>query len=101
MFFSTSSAQVRVKVEISGIDKTMEDNVRLFLSIEQQKDHALMSEGRLNRLNKKSEQEIANALQPFGYYRPVITSSLDHPEKDEWIANYKIDPGPAAAGRRI
>ena len=88
-------AQTRVDIVLSSLEKPLEDNVRLFLSIEQQKDHALMSEGRLRRLHLKAPQEIAKALQPFGYYRPVITSDLSQISPEHWQASYIIDPGPA------
>lgn len=87
-------AEVKVAVVIEGLERKLEDNVRLFLSIEQQKDHALLSEGRLRRLHKKARQEIENALQPFGYYRPTIESELTHPEEEYWQAKYIVDPGP-------
>ena len=87
-------AEIHVDVLISGIENRLEENVRLFLSIEQQKDHALMSEGRLRRLHKKANQEITNALQPFGYYRPVIASSLSSLDEGHWQATYRIDTGP-------
>jgi len=73
----------------------LETNVRLFLSIEQQKDHPLLTEGRLQRLHQKAVQEIVTALQPFGYYRPVINPSLVKSDAGEWQATYVIDPGPA------
>ena len=47
-FFSTMLyAQSSVDIKISGIDKSLEDNVRLFLSIEQQKNYVLMNPVRL------------------------------------------------------
>ena len=95
LFSATLFAQTQVNVVIMGIDPPLEDNVRLFLSIEQQKEHALLTEGRLRRLHTKALQEIANALQPFGYYRPVITSELTQQSPDHWRAIYRIDPGPA------
>lgn len=94
-FSSTPCAQTAVNVEISGIDKMLEDNVRLYLSIEQQKNHPLINDGRLRRLHKKADQEISAALQPFGYYRPTISSNLEKAESGEWQASYDIDPGPA------
>lgn len=95
VFFCTASvfAQTRVNIVISGIDKPLEDNVRLFLSIEQQKDHALLSEGRIRRLHTKAVQEISRALQPFGFYRPVVTSELSLLKPESWQASYNIDPG--------
>ena len=92
---ATVFAQASVVVEISGIEKPLEENVRLFLSIEQQKDNALLSEGRLRRLHKKALLEISSALQPFGYYRPVVESSLTLISPERWKASYQIDPGPA------
>jgi translocation and assembly module TamA len=94
LYSTTLFAQVSVNVEIRGIDKRLEDNVRLFLSIEQQKDHALVSEGRLRRLHKKAPLEISQALQPFGYYRPLISSQLMQPAPGSWLAIYTIDSGP-------
>jgi len=91
---TTLFAQIDVKIDIKGIDKLQEDNVRLFLSIEQQKNHALMSEGRLRRLHQKAPQEISKALQPFGYYRPVIDAQLTQPGPDSWLVSYSINPGP-------
>ncbi|MBT8434889.1 MAG: outer membrane protein assembly factor, partial [Gammaproteobacteria bacterium] len=92
---TTLYAQTVVNVEISGIDEILEANVRLYLSIEQQKNHPLISDGRLRRLHKKADAEISAALQPFGYYRSTISSSLEKSESGEWQASYNIDPGPA------
>jgi translocation and assembly module TamA len=95
LFSASLCAQTAVNVEISGLDKTLEDNVRLYLSIEQQKNHPLISDGRLRRLHKKAVDEISAALQPYGYYRPTVNSSLEKSEAGEWQASYNIEPGPA------
>ena len=91
---TTLFAEVHVDVKINGVDKRLEENVRLFLSIEQQRTNPLMSEGRLQRLHKKAPQEIASALQPFGYYRPEIKSTLTQTSADHWQASYTIKQGP-------
>jgi len=83
-----------VKVEIVGLSAELETNVRLFLSIEQQKGHPLLSIGRIRRLHVKADQEIAAALQPFGYYRPEISGSLTEQANGEWLARYVVDAGP-------
>jgi translocation and assembly module TamA len=87
-------AQPVVVVHIEGIDSELEANVRLFLSIEQQRDHSLMSAGRVRRLHQKADKEIATALQPYGFYRPQIKSTLTEVETDQWQASYVIDRGP-------
>lgn len=88
-------AEADIEVFIEGIDKALEQNVRLFISIEQQKDHVLLDEGRLRRLHQKAPQEIAHALQPYGYYRPLVQSELSKSASNRWKAVYQIDPGPA------
>ena len=87
-------AQMTIDIDVSGVDKILENNIRLFLSLEQQKKHALMSEGRLRRLHKKAPKEITRALQPFGYYRPLIKTELVQTSDSNWRASYSVDQGP-------
>ncbi len=87
-------AQLTISVKISGVDKKLENNIRLFLSLEQQKKHPLMSEGRLRRLHKKAPSEVSRAIQPFGFYRPVVKAELLQTSDNHWQANYIVDPGP-------
>lgn len=93
-YAGTLFAQIDVNVEIRGVSSVLEENVRLYLSIEQQKAQSLMSEDRLHILHKKAPQEITKALQPFGYYRPVISKALTQPSPGQWHAVYTIEPGP-------
>ncbi len=94
LFSANLWAQPVIHVEIEGVDTVLEANVRLFLSIEQQKDHALMSDGRMRRLHQKATQEISAALQPYGFYQPEVTASLTELASGEWQALYIIDAGP-------
>lgn len=95
---TTLFAQTDVTVIINGVDSAQEENVRLFLSIEQQKNHPYMNEGRLYRLQQKAPEEISKALQPYGYYRSTVVSKLEKistdPSHERWRATYDIDPGP-------
>ncbi|MCP3688551.1 MAG: outer membrane protein assembly factor [Gammaproteobacteria bacterium] len=91
---TSSGAQTPVRVDITGLDSVMEANVRLFLSIEQQEEHRLLTPGRLQHLHRKAKKEISAALQPYGYYRPVIDSSLVKSDTGAWRATYTIDLGP-------
>lgn len=87
-------AQMTIDIDVSGVDKILENNIRLFLSLEQQKKHPLMSEGRLRRLHKKAPKEITRALQPFGYYRPLIKTELIQTSDNNWRASYSVNQGP-------
>src|SRR5210317_1575168 len=73
---TTLYAQTGVSIEITGIEQNLETNVRLYLSLEQQKTSELLTPTLIRRLHQKADKEIAAALQPYGYYRAIVDSSL-------------------------
>jgi translocation and assembly module TamA len=102
-------AQPRVEVEISGVEGALLDNVRAHLGIAAHDRKSVLqvltelgeaapadtlSEAELRRLHQRARGEIRQALQPFGYYEPIIDARLKH-EEGTWRARYRIDPGPA------
>lgn len=82
-----------VTVEIEGISGEQLLNVQQLLSIEQQHEHPLLTEGRIHRLHGKADQEIREALQPYGYYRAKIEKRLTQESDEAWRASYRIEPG--------
>lgn len=88
-------AEVKVLVQVEGLDSQLEQNARLLMSIEQQKDHELLNETRLRRLHKLASEQIQQALQPFGYYKATIKASLEQRNDGVWLARYQVQPGPA------
>ncbi len=88
-----ASAQTRIDIEIDGVEEALETNVRLYLSLEQQKDNPLLDDRQIRRLHLKARSEIAAAMEPYGYYRPEVTASLSREEDNGWRAVYTIDPG--------
>ena len=86
-------AALAVHVEIAGVTGALLNNVRAYLSIEQQKADPALTETQLQRLHQRAAEEITKALQPFGYYNPQIHSSLRFAD-GTWLAHYDIDPGP-------
>lgn len=96
-----ASEKVRVRVEgLGGIVRRamgsddLRRNVLSLLSIEGAKKEKGLTEGRIRRLHAKAPDEIREALEPFGYYRPVIHASLEK-EGDTFEARYVIEPGAA------
>jgi translocation and assembly module TamA len=79
-------------VEVDGVKRDLERNIRSVLSLEKL-DKDELTEERIRRLHADATAEIEEALQPFGYYRPVVRSELRQ-EKDQWIARYDVDAGP-------
>lgn len=89
----TASAALAVDVEIAGVDGDALANVRAYLTIEQQRSDPGLNIGRLRRYHQKAPAEIAEALQPFGYYHAETRATLS--ERDgRWLARYEIAPGP-------
>ena len=74
-------------------ESAVRDNILGSLSIEQAVGDKHLTEARVHRLHQQAPGEIANSLQPFGYYRPNVQSALTE-EKGVWVASYTIDPGP-------
>jgi translocation and assembly module TamA len=98
----------RVEIEISGVDGVLQENVLAHLGIaqlvqqsglipflpgEQNKPVEDVTESNVRRLYRQSTRDIGAALQPFGYYEPVIDAQLNH-DGDTWKAVYHIDTGP-------
>jgi translocation and assembly module TamA len=84
---------VSVRIEVEGVSRDLERNIRSSLSLAQENKDELTEE-RIRRLHADAPDEIEEALQPFGYYRPVIDSELTQ-EGERWTARYTVDAGPA------
>ncbi len=85
-------AAITVNVSVEGVDGDIKKNVLALLSIERQKKHQDLTESLLKKLHNKAPDEIRQALQPFGYYRPDIRAELVLKES-VWHALYRISPG--------
>ena len=93
MLFCNLCLATTVTVEIEGLKKELKENAYLFLSIEQQKNHPLLTPARIRRLHEKAPQQIEEALKPFGYYKPKIQTKLKEEKTDQWRAVYTVDAG--------
>lgn len=87
-----AAAPATVKVEVTGVEDELRDNVLEFLSIQRYRDEATLSEAMVERLHGRAAGEVRNALRPFGYYRPKVEGTLTPTERG-WVARYSIEPG--------
>lgn len=85
-------AAAKIRVEIVGVTDELEKNVEALLSIEAARKDKPGADV-IRALHDGAPKEIALALQPFGYYRPEITPSLEADEKGNFTARYVIVPG--------
>ena len=90
-----TQAAEQLDVEIQGIEGELLDNVQASLDIVRQAAADKLSADNINALHQRAEPQIKRALQPFGYYRPVINSQLIAPvaPENQGRASYQITPG--------
>jgi translocation and assembly module TamA len=103
----TASAQepsqpetVRLEVQITGLDEQLQDNVEALARIVRTSQSRNVRPGHVYRLHEKAPEQIATALEPFGFYSPTIRSSLTT-EGSPWVARYDVDPGPPTLVTRL
>lgn len=78
-------------LEIRGLDSHIEDSVRAGLTLSRYLDRDI-TEPQLERLLRRSDEEIRESLEPFGYYAPTITHHLDA-QGDRFDAEFQVNPG--------
>ncbi len=78
------------ELAITGLDGELERNVRSFAALASESCDA--EDWRVRRRFRSLEKETRRALEPFGYYDPVITSSLTL-GGDCWAATLDVVPG--------
>jgi translocation and assembly module TamA len=100
LLLGTARADERVRIEIDGLERDLLGNVLASLSLEDARDDDDLNEERIRRLHARGEEEIATALQPFGYYRPDVQASLSR-DGEVWVARYDVDPGPPLEVRSL
>jgi translocation and assembly module TamA len=102
--FSQSRAAETLKVDVQGLGSSLSlksatkagdlrKNVLSTLSIEDAKKEKNLTERRIRQLHAQAPDEIKRALEPYGYYKPVIEANLEK-LGDTWVATYHVDPGP-------
>ena len=88
-----AAAAESLRVEVDGLKGELRKNVLANLQIEHSRKDKDLDESRIRRLHQQAPDEIEEALQPYGYYRVVVQSSLTH-EGTTWVARYKVEEGP-------
>lgn len=82
-----------VRVVVEGLDDELQGNTLALLGIAREQKSPDLAAERIRLLHRKAEAEIRSALEPFGYYRPVINANLAN-DGTNWTARYAVEPGP-------
>lgn len=88
-------------VKVTGIEEEyIEKNIHAHLEIYRFNKLQVPEEKELRRLHNNAERNIRDALKPFGYYEPVISSTLLR-DTDSWRATYYVEIGPAIKIKKL
>lgn len=79
-----SLALAAVKLNVSGIEGELKDNVTLHLS-----RWETIPQGDEDNIRRSINNTVRAALQPFGYYEPTLTTHWD-----EHTLQIQVEPGP-------
>jgi len=90
---ASATADDRLTVTIEGLENRLRDNVTVYLQINELAGKPVSSEARLRWLHSQAPEDIRRALQPFGFYQPEITASLERTDSG-WQARYRVNAGP-------
>ncbi len=74
--FLTPPAVAAIQVEVNGVDSTLRRNVLALLSLERYKDRDRIEPDAVTRLFRRVNDEVSDALRPYGYYAPTIQPKL-------------------------
>lgn len=91
--YAARAGAATLEVNIQGLQGALLDNARAYLSVVQNRDLPDLTELRVRLMHERAADEIAQALRPYGYYRPTVDSKLET-TADGWRATYRVDPGP-------
>lgn len=89
---SLAARAVLMDVSIQGINGELKDNVQKHLGIVQVIKDDKVPDSHVAWLHARAPEQIREALEPFGYYRVKVDSSLDK-APGGLKATYRIDPG--------
>jgi translocation and assembly module TamA len=83
-----------VNVEVRGVEETLRGNVLAYLSFERYKKGGVdLNPDMIERLHNRVEREVQEALRPYGYYEPQVSSTVTDLGKGEWRVVVDIKPG--------
>ncbi|MBB70784.1 MAG: hypothetical protein CMF50_00095 [Legionellales bacterium] len=89
-------ADVVLTYHIDGLKDPALENVQNRLKVDQATEPQPLSTQSIQTLYQRAPQTMLEAMQPFGFFKPVIASlSLSKVNDKHWVAKFKVNPGPA------
>lgn len=85
-------AGAEIKIDIPGVSKPIEDNVRAFLSLSRYAERKDIPDETIARLQRRIVSETQKALEPLGYYEPKVEYHVTRNGAD-WLVTVNVTPG--------
>lgn len=92
LFIGMAAHAAKVSVVIEGLDGSMKDSAEANLTLNEYTERDA-SPAEIRRLFEQGDDEIREALEPFGYYRADVVGELRTPEPETFEAVYRVDRG--------
>ena len=90
-----------VTITFDGLDEELQGAVRAHLELAQYTDRDI-SRRQANRLFGAADQQIRQALQPYGYYHAEVTKDLQRAEQQgDYRAHFKVTLGEPVIVNRV
>jgi translocation and assembly module TamA len=89
----TSSATAKISIDIDGIGGELKTAALNGLEMQQYTDRSVSSV-QMNRLFAKANEDIATALQPYGFYHSRVDGTIERGDNDgDYRVQLKVTPG--------
>ena len=92
LVFAAPLRAERVAVVVEGVEGDMLESVRASIELTKYEDRDV-SPIEVRRLFEQADEQIRQALEPFGYYRAEATGKLERPEPAQYRATFRVTPG--------
>lgn len=79
---------------ISGVDEELLSNVRAHVEAFTLTGSGRVMPGQLDDAVQDAKRQARDALKPFGYYHPNISTNLVRAGPEKWRLEMRIEPGP-------
>ncbi|MBT8098716.1 MAG: outer membrane protein assembly factor, partial [Gammaproteobacteria bacterium] len=89
---------VFAELTIAGVDRELERNIRAYVSLASEPCDA--PAWMVRRRFRSMEEEAREALEPYGYYEPDISSELSFDDAC-WRASLTVEPGEPVVFRNV
>jgi translocation and assembly module TamA len=83
-----------LEYSITGVDEELLSNVQSYVAESGLTGSSRIAAGQLDEAVDQAKARAREALKPYGYYHPVITSNLVETGEDKWRLDIRVNPGP-------